>query len=119
MFNPQIVRDMIKHRGLKNVELLRGLGKTWNGSLDLLLKGDIRVSKIEQIADFFGVPIDTFFDRDPSVKIVYPGLGIDKAEEERLAAENQALQALLEEKDKRIKVLEEIVDLLRASSRTQ
>lgn len=123
MFNPQKVKDLLNEAGLKYNELLKYMGKNWNGSLDYVLKGDIRVSKIEMIADFFGVPIDTFFDRDSSNNGVVVGgkgnrvhhfsVNSNVAALEKLEALVKEKETLIEEKEKRIKVLEEFNESLK------
>lgn len=129
MFNPQKIKDLLAEAGIKNNELLKYMGKNWNGSLDYVLKGDIRVSKIEMIADFFGVPIDTFFDRASSNNGVVVGgvsncvhhfsVNPDKAAREKLEVLLAEKDILIAEKEKRIKALEEIIDLLKAQLATK
>lgn len=89
------------------------MGKNWNGSIKGIISGDIRVSKLEKIADFFGVPVDEFFDRDPCINGVMVGGVRNKVHHFSVKTDTTSLQALIEEKDKRIKVLEELVALLK------
>lgn len=124
MYNPQKVRELLFDLRIKNKDLLNYLGKNWNGDLEHVITGDIRVSKIEKIADFFGVPIDFFFDRDSANNgVIVGGVGNrvhhfsvnpDKAAREKLEASLAEKDTLIAEKDKRIKSLEEIIDLLKS-----
>ena len=114
MDNPQKVMQLLETVGAKNRDLLDFMGKNWNGSLQQVINGDIRVSKLEKIADFFGVPVDTFFDRGLVCPSVHIG-GVKTHVHNFNVGENcDALRALLSEKDKRIQVLEQLVDALQA-----
>lgn len=113
MYNPQKIRDLLKSRNLSQKELLQYIGKNWNGSLDGVVTGDIRVSKLERIADFFGVSIDEFFDRNQKVNGVMVSGVRNNVHHFSVKTNLEALQALIEEKDKRITVLEEMVALLK------
>lgn len=113
MYNPQKVIDLLKSTGTTNKALLDYMGKNWNGSIKGIITGDIRVSKLERIADFFGVPVDEFFDRNSSVNGVMVGGVRNKVHHFSVRTDTASLQALIEEKDKRIKVLEEMVALLK------
>lgn len=123
MYNPQKIKKLLTDAGIKNNELLKYLGKNWNGSLDYVIKGDIRVSKIEKIADFFGVPIDTFFEREMSNNGVVIGgegnrvhhvsVNSNVVALEKLEALVKEKETLIEEKEKRIKVLEEFNESLK------
>ena len=105
MYNPQKIIDLLEERRVKARDLLTFLGKNWNGSVSQVVNHDIRVSKIERIADFFQVPIDTFFDRET------PALGTSPTS--AATARVSDLERLLAEKDKRIALLEDMVSLLK------
>lgn len=113
MYNPQKVIDLLKSTGVTNKALLDYMGKNWNGSIKGIISGDIRVSKLEKIADFFGVPVDEFFDRDQSVNGVMVGGVRNNVHHFSVKTDPAALQALIDEKDKRIKLLEDMVALLK------
>ncbi len=113
MYNPQKVLDLLKTRCVSQKELLDYMGKNWNGSIKGIITGDIRVSKLEKIADFFGVPVDEFFDREQSVNGVLVGGVRNNVHHFSVKADPAALQALIDEKDKRIKLLEDMVALLK------
>lgn len=119
MYNPQKIITLLESGGIKKRELLEYLGKNWNGSVESIIKGDIRVSKLEKIADFFGVPVDTFFDREVSAASSVSVGGIKNRVHNfsiGTSSENAALKTLIDEKDKRIKLLEEMVEILKSQS---
>lgn len=112
MYNPQKIYDLLSEHKLQQKELLRALGKNDKASLKQMCERDIRVSTLEKIADYFQVPVDTFFERAGSVLIsgnghkvhhIYVGETIDV----------KLLENLLEEKDKRIRLLEDMVEILK------
>lgn len=116
MYNPRKVIELIEASGVRGKELLDYIGKNWNGSVEAVIKGDIRVSKLEKIADFFGVPVDTFFDRDTTNNGVLVGGVRNRVHHFSMGptiSDINNLQALIDEKDKRIAALEEIVALLK------
>lgn len=125
MYNPQKVIDLIETSGVQRKDLLDYMGKNWNGSVEAVIKGDIRVSKLEKIADYFGVPVDTFFDREGMNTGVQVGGANNKVHHFTVGAalnERKALDALiaekdklLEEKDKRITLLEELLSHYRST----
>lgn len=114
MYNPQKVIDLLKASGVTNKALLDYMQKNFNGSLKGIIQGDIRVSKLEKIADFFGVPVDEFFDREPNVRGVMVAGVRNHVHHFSVNPDIAAMQALIEEKEKRIKVLEDLVALLKA-----
>lgn len=116
MYNPQKIIDLLEAGGIQKKALLDYIGKNWNGSVDAVIKGDIRVSKLEKIADFFGVPVDTFFDREPINNGVSVGgvrnrvhhFSVGMASDER-----KQFEALIAEKDGRIADLQDTVKILK------
>lgn len=121
MYNPRKVIELIEASGVRGKELLDYMGKNWNGSVEAVIKGDIRVSKLEKIADFFGVPVDTFFDRDTTNNGVLVGGVRNRVHHFSVGptiSDINNLQALIDEKDKRIAALEEIVALLKKQNST-
>lgn len=116
MYNPRKVIELVEASGVRGKELLDYMGKNWNGSVEAVIKGDIRVSKLEKIADFFGVPVDTFFDREtPNTGVLVGGVRnrVHHFSVGPTISDINNLQALIAEKDKRIAALEEIVTLLK------
>lgn len=125
MYNPQKVIDLLQSSGAKNRDLLDFMGKNWNGSVAQVINGDIRVSKLEKIADFFGVPVDYFFDRDQDNFHLKIGGVLNHIHDFHIGpgAENTGAmarilkekEALIIEKDKRIELLEDMVEFLKGS----
>lgn len=117
MYNPQKIRQLLKERNLKSKDLLDFIGKNWNGSLPQVVDGDIRVSKLERIADFFQVSMDEFFDRNISVEGVYSTGSNNHLHHITVGVADKCrnLERLIAEKDARIATLEEMVTLLKAA----
>ncbi len=118
MYNPRKVIELIESSGCKKKELLDFMGTNYNGSVESVIKGDIRVSKLEKIADFFGVPVDVFFDREQTNNGVLVGGVRNRVHHFTVGtSENEikTMQALLDEKDKRIDTLEEMIEILKSS----
>lgn len=119
MYNPQKIKDLLDAGGYKYKDLLLAMGKTWNGAINGVIKGDIRVSKLEQIADFFGVSTDCFFIRDPKKYNPNAQKSITQIMAESQEKELVALRELVAEKDKRIQLLELYLDLLKKNQTNQ
>lgn len=66
MYNGQKIKELLHARNLKQKDLLEALGTRENGSISRFVDGNIKASRLEEIADFFGVSIDTFFIRKGS-----------------------------------------------------
>lgn len=116
MFNPKIVYDLLEEKGLKHKDLLNHLGKNQNGSLKQLFSGDIKASNIEKIADFLEVSIDLLFERSSSNnQVVVAGVGNKVHNFNNQASDEyrKSLEALMVEKDKRIKNLEDMIEILK------
>ena len=116
MYNGAVIRALLKERNLKIKDLLEGLDMKTGGTLRPLEEADIKASKLEEIANFFGVSIDTFFIRNKQPHISVVGNNNNNiacftvgALEEKTAN----LQALIEEKDKRIELLETVNEMLK------
>lgn len=116
MYNPQRVIELIESSGMQKKELLDYMGKNWNGSVEAVIKGDIRVSKLEKIADFFGVPVDTFFDREQPNNGVSVGGVRNRVHHFSVglsASERKQFETLIAEKDGRIADLQDTVKILK------
>lgn len=118
MYNPQRVIDLLNERGLKKKQLISFMKYNEKVGLTQAISGDVRASKLEKMADFLGVPIDAFFDRtvqtEPNQTPAYRG--VDDGNALMVIHEREKnLRSLLEEKDKRIAVLEDLVAMLKGS----
>lgn len=136
VFNGQKIRDLLKEQGSTAKDLLEHLGVKDNGTIARFTGSDIKASRLEQIADFFGVSVDYFFDRNGDVIIAHEGAAATKgghAEyyagtktstkvreltekikllQSQLAAKEQEVkdkESIIAEKDERIKLLEKLV----------
>lgn len=120
MYNPRKVIELIENSNVQKKSLLDYMGMNWNGSINAVIKGDIRVSKLEKIADFFGVAIDYFFDRECQNNGVTVGGTRNRVHNFSINPDNSAvkyLEAIIAEKDKRIQVLEAHIELLKAQNK--
>lgn len=113
MYNGQRIKDLLAERNLRGKDLLTALGRNPNSTILPYTNNDIRVSSLEKIADFFGVSIDYFFDRNPAnynADTHRSGLQTKVVNQDTIIS---SLQQLLAEKDKRISLLEQMVEMLK------
>lgn len=113
MYNGNIIRQLLVERNIPNKELLRYLGTEANASLAQIVNGNPTVKRLEKVADFFGVSMDVFFDREKPFKS-YPSAHGDN--EQRYKEKIALLERLLEEKDKRIQLLEQMNQLVNSTN---
>ena len=109
MYNGNVIKQLLLDKKVTNKELLRYLGTEANASLAQIVNGNPTVKRLEKVADFFGVSMDVFFDREKPFKAC-PSDHVDNELQykERIAL----LERLLEEKDKRIALLEQMNQLV-------
>lgn len=112
MYNGQIIKQLLVEKNIPNKELLNYLGTEANSSLSQIVNGNPTVKRLEKIADFFGVSMDVFFEREKPFK-AYPSTHRDS--EQQYKDKIALLERLLEEKDKRILLLEQMNQLLNAT----
>lgn len=129
MYNGHIVKHLLEIRKISNKELLQYLGKDkegGNSALRQIINGNPTVRTLEPVADFFGVSMDVFFKREvaflPSSSQVVGngnavgnGNSISSNKEAEHQAKIDALEKLIEEKDKRIETLEMLVSVLKSN----
>lgn len=109
MYNGNIIRQLLVERNIPNKELLRYLGTEANASLAQIVNGNPTVKRLEKVADFFGVSMDVFFDREKPFKACPSAHENNELQyKEKIAL----LERLLEEKDKRIALLEQMNQLV-------
>lgn len=122
--NRQRIQDLLDATGKKRAELMEYMGTADTISINQLIKGDIRASKLEKLADFFHVPIDFFFDRDATNfgvqiggennKVHHFSVGSDANEIMRLQEIIIEKDKLIEEKERHNKTLQEMIELLKS-----
>ena len=120
MYNGKIIRELIKRKKVKQKTFLEAVG--WSGvtQLSQVENGNPTVSTLEPVADYFGVSMDVFFERTVPFEskmnhVMGDGNNVNSVVygNGRLSERVQSLELLLEEKDKRIEVLEDINKMLR------
>lgn len=113
MYNGEIIRDLLKKQGKKAKDLLAVLGVNSNGSISQLVRNaNPTAERLETIADFLEIPIDTLFIREHLYSD--PGaVGNDNIPVGSLKVKLKDLQQIIAEKDKRIQLLEEMLELYR------
>ncbi len=119
MYNCQKVYDLLKAKNLKKGDLLEYLGLNPASSITQYLNIDIKSSRLEAIADFFDLPTDYFFDRgkiyDNGQSVNVAGNSNSKIRISQILEREQSLRSLVEEKEKRIKLLEEMNEILKST----
>ena len=120
MFNGQKINKLIEERHITKKSLFEYMGTSASG-LDSIIKNcNPTAEKIEQIADFFQLPIDYFFDRNNPGNITSIGhqitgdgnrvtgdIGLSECQKEI-----EHLRQLLEEKEKAIADKERTIQIL-------
>lgn len=109
MYNGNVIKQLLLDKKITNKELLKYLGTEANASLAQIVNGNPTVKRLEKVADFFGVSMDVFFEREKPFK-AYPSTHGDN--EQQYKEKIALLERLLEEKDKRIMLLEQMNQLI-------
>jgi len=112
MWNGQIINVLLKERKLKAKDLLEYLQLQTNGSITSLVRGNPTAERIEKIADFFDVPIDVLFQRNKSYGYNVVG-NSNQVANITIGELRSSLERIIDEKDKRIAILEDMVELLK------
>lgn len=116
MYNGNVIKQLLLDKKVTNKELLRYLGTEANASLAQIVNGNPTVKRLEKVADFLGVSMDVFFEREKPFKAYSSAHGDN---EQQYKEKIELLERLLEEKDKRILLLEQMNQLVNsAESRT-
>lgn len=117
MYNGEIIRDLLRMQGKKAKDLLAALGVNSNGSISQLVKkANPTAERLEIIADFLEVPIDDLFIREHSYSgsnVAGNGNNAANITIGTLKGKLQDQQQIIAEKDKRIQLLEEMLELYR------
>lgn len=109
MYNGNIIRQLLVEKNIPNKELLRYIGTEANASLAQIVNGNPTVKRLEKVADFFGVSMDTFFEREKPFRQICTSKSDDKA---YYLEKIELLEKIIKEKDERIKLLESVNQLL-------
>lgn len=109
MYNGNVIKQLLLDKKVTNKELLRYLGTEANASLAQIVNGNPTVKRLEKVADFFGVSMDVFFEREKPFKAYQSAHGDN---EQQYKEKIELLERLLEEKDKRILLLEQMNQLV-------
>lgn len=115
MYNGLIINVLLKERGMKAKDLLEHLQLQTNGSISSLVRGNPTAERLEKIADFFDVPIDALFKRNKryGYNVVGNSNNVANITIGELRGKARSLEQIIEEKDKRIALLEDMVELLK------
>lgn len=116
MYNGEIIKDLLRQQGKRAKDLLAALEVNSNGSLSQLIKkANPTADRLEKIADFLNVPIDALFIREQphGYNVVGNGNNVANITIGTLKGKVQDQQQIIEEKDKRIQLLEEMLEMYR------
>lgn len=117
MYNGEIIKDLLRQQGKKAKDLLSALGVNSNGSISQLVKNaNPTAERLEIIADFLEIPIDALFLREhpySGYNVVGNGNHVANITIGSLKDKVQNQQSIIAEKDKRIALLEDMLEMLR------
>ena len=116
MYNGQIVKDLCDERKIAYKDLLKAIGaKNPSGSINVIVNGNPTAKRLEAIADYLDSPIESMFvrDRQYGYNVVGNGNNVANITIGTLKDKVQDQQSIIEEKDKRIALLEDMVELYR------
>lgn len=124
MYNGKAIKELLEKRGLQNQALLTALGlNPKQNSIQSLITGNPTAKRLEQIADFFNVTIDTFFIREGGIELSSTDSknGLKSASayvlQQEVKHRDDVIKFkddMLREKDERIKLLEELLEVYRS-----
>ena len=109
MYNGNVIKQLLLDKKVPNKELLRYIGTEANASLAQIVNGNPTVNRLEKVADFFGVSMDTFFEREKPFRQICTSKSDDTA---YYLEKIELLEKIIKEKDERIKLLESVNQLL-------
>lgn len=126
MYNGLIIEELLDSRKIQKKIILDYLEIPRDGggtALKQIITGNPTVKRLEPVADFFQVSMDIFFNRKVPFtslgsNVVGNGNAVGNGNTIMTPAENEykmkieALERLLEEKEKRIETLETLVQVL-------
>ena len=112
MYNGKKIKELLDERGQNNAALLSALGlDPKKNSLKTVINGNPTANRLEQVADFFGVPIDTLFIREGMTDPLPTSIELSSIEalKQEVAKREEFLRLkdeIIREKEERIKLLE-------------
>ena len=129
MYNGLIIEQLLDARKIQKKVILDYLGIPREGggtALKQIMTGNPTVKRLEPVADFFQVSMDVFFERNVPFSplashvvgngnAVGTGNSVITPQENESQLKIEALERLIEEKDKRIEVLEMLVATLKSN----
>lgn len=118
MYNGLIVKDLLKQKNVKQIDLIRYMDWQGSASVASFMNRNPTASQLEKVADFFGVSIDTFFIRNGSDaqknNVIGNGnnVGNIHINDTALATENEFLKDKIKQLEKQIEILEKFNKVL-------
>lgn len=118
MYNGLIVKDLLKQKKVKQIDLIRYMDWQGSASVASFINRNPTASQLEKVADFFGVSIDTFFIRNGADghknNVIGNGnnVGNINISDNHLAAENEFLKDKIKQLEKQIEILEKFNKVL-------
>lgn len=116
MYNGIIISTLLEERKITKKEFLNAMEWSSFSQYRQLVTGNPTARVLERVADILQVPIDTFFTRNSSISPSIVGNGNTFNNSNSVVITNQlqhaqidALEKLIEEKDKRILLLEKLL----------
>ena len=116
MYNGIIISTLLEERKISKKEFLAAMEWSSFSQYRQLVTGNPTARVLERVADFFQVPIDTFFVRNSLVAPSVVGNGNTFNNNNSVVITNQlqhahieTLEKLIDEKDKRILLLEKLL----------
>lgn len=116
MYNGIIISTLLEERKITKKEFLNAMEWSSFSQYRQLVTGNPTARVLERVADILQVPIDTFFTRNIPVTSSFVGNGTTLNNSNSVVITNQLQQAkidslekLIEEKDKRILLLEKLL----------
>lgn len=116
MYNGIIISTLLEERKISKKEFLAAMEWSSFSQYRQLVTGNPTARVLERVADILQVPIDTFFTRNIPVTSSFIGNGTTLNNSNSVVITNQLQQAqidslekLIEEKDKRILLLEKLL----------
>jgi len=104
------IKDLAEKKRITIVELCKKSDISHSGFYKNVQKGEIKVSRLEKLANVLGVSPAYFFSDDgkpEDYQLKDRPVNYEKTETVSLERESELLKELIREKDKRLKLLEE------------